>query len=83
MTARAKRRRKQKYRILKMQEYIIGLNRFDFAALLTVLDELDDEASLKDVVVPWEAPPELTLWDKIKDKLIGSKFIRGENNEKY
>ena len=70
--SRAKRRRRQKYRILKMQEYLIGLNRFDFAALLTVLDELDD-VSMEDVVVPWEPPPELTFWEKIKDKLIGSK----------
>ena len=55
-----------------MQEYVAGLNRFDFAALLTVLDNLD-EVSMEDVIVPWKPPPEPTFWDKIKDKLFGSK----------
>ena len=69
MTVRAKRRHKQRYRIIQMQEYILGLNRFDFAALLTVIDSLD-EVSMDDEVQPWEPAPELSFWDKIKDKLL-------------
>lgn len=72
MTARAKRRRRQRYRIIQMQEYLLGLNRFDFAALLTVLDSLDD-VSMEEEVQPWKQPPDLTFWDKIKDKLFGSE----------
>ncbi len=79
MTARAKRRRRQKYRVLKAQEYLVGLNPYAFAALLTALDDLD-ELNAEDALVPWgeEPPREPTTWERIKEFLFGSKD--GESN---
>jgi hypothetical protein len=74
MTARAKRRRRQKWRVLQAQEYLIGLSPYAFAALLTALDDLD-ELNAEDDLVPWgeELPRETTTWEKIKEFLFGSK----------
>ncbi len=74
MTARQKRRRRQKYRVLQAQEYLKGLHPLQFAALLTVLDDLDDyDPAL--ILVPWgdEPPREPTTWEKIKQFLFGSE----------
>lgn len=74
MTARAKRRRRQKYRVLKAQEYLAGLHPLQFAALLTALDDLD-EFDPGAVMVPWgeQAPRKPTTWEKIKGFLFGSE----------
>ena len=74
MTARAKRRRRQKYRVLKAQEYLAGLHPHQFAALLTALDDLEDFDPAT-VLVPWgdEPPREPTTWEKIKEFMFGSK----------
>lgn len=74
MTARAKRRRRQKYRVLKAQEYLAGLHPLQFSALLIALDDLD-ETDAATVLVPWgdEPPREPTTWEKIKQFLFGSK----------
>ncbi len=47
-----------------------GLNRYDFAALLTVLDDLD-EFDPGAGMVKW--PREPTPWEKIKEHLFGSE----------
>ncbi len=60
----------QKYRVLEAQEYVAGLNRYEFAALLTVLDDLD-EFDPGAGMVKW--PREPTTWGKIKEYLFGSK----------
>ena len=70
MTVRAKPRRRQKYRVLEAQEYVAELNRYEFAALLTVLDDLD-EFDPGAGMVKWPRKP--TIWEKIKEKLFGSE----------
>ncbi len=71
MTARKKRRRRQKYRVLKAQEYLAGLHPLQFAALLTALDDLDDFDAAT-VLVPWgDEPPRLpTRWEIVKQFFI-------------
>ena len=65
-----KRRQRQKYRVLKAQEYLASLNKYEFAALLTALDNLD-EFDPGAAMVKW--PREPTIWEKIKQFLFGSK----------
>ena len=57
------------------QDYVAGLNRYDFAALLTVLDDLDgfDPGA---GMVKWPRKP--TTWEKIRQFLFGS--IDAESN---
>ena len=71
MTARG--RTKQKMRVLAAQEYLNGLNRFAFAALLTALDDRNELEPIERE--PWgkDPPREPTAWEKIKEFLFGSE----------
>ena len=66
----AKRRNRQKRRVLESQEYVAGLSRYEFAALMTVLDDLE-EFDPGVGMVEWTREP--TAWEKIKEFLFGSE----------
>ena len=68
-----KRRRRQKHRVLKAQDKLMGMNPYDFAALLTALDDLDVLPDFK--LASWgdEPPRGPTRWERLKQFLFGSK----------